>query len=356
MAAQAAHMTRLDRYLVRNIFALTGIVALVLVSIYSFVVFISDFGALGQNGFGALQLLEYACLLVPGNAYILMPIVVLLGTLLGVGNMARQGELTAMRTAGVSWLRIGGATLIAGVGLGLLGFVLGNWLAPQGQRQAESMLTQDEGGPGKSQWLRDHDSIVRIRELRSANEIEGVTIFTLTPGGRIASTLRAGSGRYLDGHWQLQDVRRTDFEGDRVKSTQQSRVVWNGEITPVVLNLLILKEDSLSVQGLLRLVHYLDANHLDSGKYRMLMWRRLVEPLTIVAMMLLALPFAGGRLRETGTGQRLLVGILIGVVFYVSDKVSVSLGDIYHWSPLLAAGAPTVLLVLIATWLLSRLR
>lgn len=349
-------MTRLDRYLMRNIFALTGIVALVLISIYTFVVFVSDLGALGQNGFGALQLLKYAFFLMPGNAYILLPIVVLLGTLLGVGNMARQGELIAMRTAGVSWLRIGGATLIAGIVLGLLGFVLGNWLAPQGQRQAESIRTHGEDGPGKSQWLRDSDSIVRIRGLRSASEIEGVTIYTLAPGGRIASALQADSGRYVDGHWQLHNVRRSVFDADHIDSTQQSRAVWSGEITPTVLNLLILKEDSLSVQGLLRLVHYLDANHLDAGKYRILMWRRLVEPLTIMAMMLFALPFAGGRLRETGTGQRLLIGILIGVVFYVSDKVSVSLGDIYDWPPLLAAGAPTALLASIATWLLSRLR
>ncbi len=349
-------MNRLDRYLMRNIFALTGIVALVLISIYTFVVFVSDLGQIGQNGFGALQLFKYAVLLMPGNAYILMPIVVLLGTLLGVGNMARQGELTAMRTAGVSWLRIGGATLIAGFVLGLLGFLLGNWLAPQGQRQAESMRTQSDGGPGKSQWLRDTDSVVRIRELRSASEIEGVTIYALAADGRIASVLQAGSGRYIDGHWQLKDVQRSDLGADHIDTSKQAQAIWNGDITPTVLNLLILKEDSLSVQGLLRLVHYLHANHLDASKYRMLMWRRLVEPLTIMAMMLFALPFAGGRLRETGTGQRLLIGILIGVVFYVSDKVSVSLGDIYGWSPLLAAGAPTALLALIATWRLSRLR
>jgi len=349
-------MNRLDRYLMRNIFALTGIVALVLISIYTFVVFVSDLGELGQNGFGPWQLLEYALLLMPGNAYILMPIVVLLGTLLGVGNMARQGELTAMRSAGVSWLRIGSATLIAGVALGVAGFVLGNWLAPQGQRQAGSMRTRDDGGPGKSQWLRDTNSIVRIRELHSAREIEGVTIYTLAPSGRIASALHADSGRYVDGHWQLKDVRRSDFDADHVGTTQQPQATWSGEITPTVLNLLILKEDSLSVQGLLRLVHFLDTNHLDAGKYRMLMWRRLVEPLTIMVLMLFALPFAGGSLRQTGTGQRLLFGILIGVAFYVADKVSVSLGDIYGWSPLLAAGAPTALLASIAVWRLSRLR
>lgn len=349
-------MNRLDRYLIRNILALTGLVALVLISIYSFVVFVSDLGELGQNGFGVLQLIEYTLLMMPGNAYILMPIIVLLGTLLGVGNMARQGELTAMRGAGVSWMRIGGATLIAGLALGLLGSMLGNWLAPQGQRQADSMRAAGTSGPGRSQWLRDTDSIIRIRELRSADAIDGVTIYRLAPDGRLASVLKARSGRYVDDHWELKDVSSSRFDDGEVNTSKQAQTLWNGGISPAVLNLMILKEDSLSVQGLMRLVHYLDVNHLDAGKYRMLMWRKLVEPLTLMAMMLFALPFAGGRLRETGTGQRLLIGILIGVVFYVGDKVSVSLGDIYNWSPPLAAGAPTLLLALIGAWRLSRMR
>lgn len=349
-------MSRLDRYVIRNILALTGIVALVLISIYTFVVFVSDLGQIGQSGFGARQLLLYALLLTPANAYILLPIIVLLGTLLGVGNMARQGELTAMRSAGVSWLRIGGATLIAGLLLGALGALLGNWLGPAGQRYADRMHATGTTGPGRSQWLRDGDNVVRIRQIRAADDIEGVTLYTLAADGHLQSALHAASGHYVDGHWQLQDVRRSDFGTDRIDAGRSAHATWAGKVTPSVLNLLILKEDSLSAQGLLRLVRYLDANHLDDGKYRMLLWRKLVEPFSIIAMMLFALPFAGGRLRDTGAGQRLLVGILIGVVFYVADKVSVSLGDIYGWWPPLAAGGPTVILVVAGFWRLRRLR
>lgn len=346
-------MNRLDRYLMRNILGLTGLVALVLISIYTFVEFVSGLG--GAHG-GFWRPFETALLQMPANAYILLPIIVLLGTLLGVGHMARLGELAAMRGAGVSWLRIGGATLIVGIALGGLGFFLGNWLAPQGQRLAENLSSGATHGLGQSRWLRDTDSILRVRKLVSAKEIEGVTVYTLNKSGQIASILHADHGRYENKHWQLSRVVRSDFVQGRIKTSSQPQASWHGGITPKVLKLLILKKNSLSAGGLSRLVDYLDTNHLDAGKYRMLLWRRLVEPLTLIALMLFALPFSSGRLRQTGTGQRLLIGVLIGVVFYVSDKVSVSLGDIYDWSPILAAGAPTALLMAFAVWRLARMR
>lgn len=348
-------MTRLDRYVMRNVLALTGLVGLVLVSIYSFVVFVSDLGQLDQHGFGPWQLLQYTVLLLPGNAYILMPIVVLLGTLLGLGNMARQGELTAMRAAGVSWTRIGGATLVAGVLMGGLGFALGNWLGPAGQHRAETLSQRDEG-PGRSQWLRDGDDVLRVQHLLSADAMDGVTLYRLSPDGHLLTALSAAHARYQSGQWLLQDVRRSALSPTAVTTAAEPTATWSGHITPSVLQLLILKEDALSAQGLSRLVAYLDLNHLDDSKYRLLLWRRLVEPFSLMVMMMFAVPFTGGRMRDVGAGQRLLVGILIGVLFYVSDKVSVSLGQVYGWWAPLAAGGPTVILATVAAWRLSKMR
>lgn len=346
-------VTQLDRYLIRNILALTGIVAIVLIAIYTLAVFASGLGNVGQEGLSAWQLLKYSLLLVPGNAYILLPIIALLGTLLGVGGMARHGEITAMRAAGVSHLRIGRAILIAGVLLGISTFVLGNWLGPEGQREANQIRRQVGAGPGRSQWLREGRHIVRIRRLRSADRIDGITIYTLNSNGQLASTTHAKTALYLGGHWELRNVRRTDFASSHVSTSEQPTAAWPDGIQPYVLKLLILKENSLTAQGLFQLIHYLDKNHLDSTRYRMLLWRKLVEPITVMAMMLFALPFAGGRLRESGAGQRLLAGILIGVLFYVANKVSVSLGDIYGWWPALAAGAPTALLGVIGFFWLA---
>lgn len=350
-------MNRIDRYLIRHIFAMTGLVGLVLVSIYTFVVFVSEIGRVGDGGFGVLQLVEYTVLLIPTNAYILLPLIALLGALLGLGHIAQQNELVAIRSAGVSWMRMGGAALIAGIVLGIGGLLLGSWIGPAGQLAAESIRHpghRDAGG----QWLRDANNIVHIQDLKDAHEIAGITIFHLAPDhDGITSMVAAASARYADGHWQLTDVKRSDFGPDGVSAAHSAKSVWNGGVTPSVLKLFVLEQNSLTIPGLTRLVEYLHGNHLDASKYEMLLWRKLVEPFSIIAMVLLAVPFAGaGRLREAGMGQRLLAGIGIGIVFYVSDKVAVSLGNVYGWSAPLSAATPTLLFLLVAWWRLGRVR
>src|SRR3546814_11041913 len=70
----------------------------------------------------------------------------------------------------------------------------------------------------------------------------------------------------------------------------------------------------------MRLIGYLERNGLDASSYRLSLWRKLIAPLTVVAMMLLAVPFVLGSQRGGGDGQRLLVGILVGLVFYVINE------------------------------------
>src|SRR3546814_18329954 len=88
----------------------------------------------------------------------------------------------------------------------------------------------------------------------------------------------------------------------------------------------------------MRLIGYLERNGLDASSYRLSLWRKLIAPLTVVAMMLFAVPFVLGSQRGGGAGQRLLVGILVGLVFYVINEVPASMGQLYCWPPLLAAG------------------
>lgn len=344
-------MNRLDRYVVTHVLQLTGIVAFGLVSIYTLVTFVSD----ANEGRTTLQVLEYSALMIPSSLYILMPIVALLGTLMGIGALARSGELTAMRSAGVSLARVGGATLIAGAGLAAFAFFLGDWLAPASENLATELRDSARGGnTGKSIWLRDADRVVRINTLESENHIRDITVFRLGSDGRVAAALTVDEGHYADGHWTLSGVKRTDFGAASTTVTTLDQLDIGGGISPNVLKLFILEAGSLSAHGLLRLIGYMDENHLDAAKYRILLWRKLVEPLTVMVMMLFAVPFVTGQLRDAGAGQKLLAGALIGIVFYVLNKVSVSLGDIYQWPAPLAAGLPTVVLALLAWWRLSR--
>jgi lipopolysaccharide export system permease protein len=354
-------VSRLDRYIVSQVFALTGIVALALTAIYTFVSFVADLRDVGKGDFGMVELAIYVILLIPQSIYLLMPIIAMLGTLMGLGTLAAQSEITAMRAAGVSLLRIGASTLLAGALLGVLNLVLGDWLAPWAKVSAESVRAEQKHGtkPGTLNvpvWLREGDSIIHIKSLVTETQFTDAEVFTLAPDLSIQSILTAEEGSYQSGRWQFRGVQRTDFTPEGTRVSQIDSLDWGADPAPDVLRLFLLRANAISIHGLLQLMGYLQDNGLDDRRYAFELWRKLVAPFTVMAMMLFTIPFVMGPLRSSGAGQRLLVGVLIGVGFYVVNEVTGNTGQLYGWSPVVSAMAPTILLVLIALWRLRQLR
>ncbi len=354
-------MTRITRYLVRTILGFTAVTGLALVAIYTFISFVAEIDETGQGGFGMLELVWYTLMMLPAGLYTLMPIVALLGALMGLGALAAQNEITAMRASGVTLARLGRATLVAGFLLGVLALVLGDWLAPAGTRaarafKAESRYAAQGGVTAKPVWLRDGSHILHIRALQAENRIANVDIYTLGPELTVERAMNVESASYADGRWTLHGVRETRFGAQRVDAEKIDQIEWDGTLSPEVLRLFVLEANSLSTPGLLRLIDYMDENGLDARAYRLTLARKLVAPLTVMAMMLFAVPFILGSQRGGGAGQRLLVGILVGLVFYVVNEVAASLGQLYGWPPLAAAGLPTLLLAVLAVSRLQRAR
>jgi lipopolysaccharide export system permease protein len=274
---------------------------------------------------------------------------------MGLGVLASQSELTAMRAAGLSNARIAVATLLAGAVLGALGWLVSDEIAPRATRLAQEIKSGGaQEGPGMV-WLRDGKDVLRIRRLLAEDHAQAVEIYRLDDHLKLQVLIAAEDARYVDDAWQLTGMRETHFaaDGSTVLGTADHGR-WQGSVTPNVLRLYLLEANALTVGGLNRLIAYLDTNRLDAQKYRLQLWSKLIEPLTIMAMAAFALPFAFGSLRDAGAGQRLLIGILLGVGFYVINRVSLSLGQIYGWNALLAAGGPTAVWAGIAAVRISR--
>jgi lipopolysaccharide export system permease protein len=209
---------------------------------------------------------------------------------------------------------------------------------------------------GKPVWLREGDRVFQIRNLIAEDHIASVEIYTLGPDLNLRSATLVEEGRYRDGAWHFTGVRRTDFGAQNARASEQAELQWPGTLSPEVLRLFVLEADALSSAGLVRLLSYLRENNLDTRDYELALARKLVAPLTVMAMMLFAIPFVLGPLRNSGAGQRLFVGVLVGLVFYVINEVSANSGQLYGWNPLLAAGAPTLAFALIGLWRLARVR
>lgn len=77
-------------------------------------------------------------------------------------------------------------------------------------------------------------------------------------------------------------------------------------------------------------------------------------PVGILGMALMALPFLLGSVRSVSVGQRIAMGGLIGITYYLVQQISGHLAGIMHWNVVLTVLSPGLLLLVIAIVLLKR--
>ena len=79
-------------------------------------------------------------------------------------------------------------------------------------------------------------------------------------------------------------------------------------------------------------------------------------PITTIVMLFLSIPFIFGPLRSVGVGQRIFIGVLVGISFYLLDKMFSFVGLAYQFPPALSAVLPTALFLVLAVILMMRVR
>ncbi len=355
-------MNVLDRYIAGTILRAFGVVLLAVGALSLVISFLNEADQLGKGSYGLLDVSLFALLTLPERLQLVMPVVALLGALLGLGGLAAGSELVVVRSAGVSVLRLAGSVAVAGLLLAGLTGLTGEWLAPNAMRTAETLRDQARYGPEQVQsvrgglWLRDQGDVIRIQGSLAEDFLTGVEIYRLDETGRFAALIHAQRARYRDGEWQLEDVQITRFEDNRVTTETQDTRPWSVSLQPSFLRLSVVKPEELSSLGLADYIDYLARNEVATADYRLALWRNLTAPITVFAMCLLALPFAFGSLRSVGAGQRLFVGGLVGVVFFIVNEIAASSGQVYGLPAWLAASWPTLALVVLTVIWLGRLR
>jgi lipopolysaccharide export system permease protein len=175
-------MTLIDRYIIRAVLGFTGLVMAVLLVLAMLFTFMGEQGDVGQGHYTALNALWFVLLNLPQQAWELMPIGVLIGSLLGLGSLARGSELTVMRSSGISVARLAGAVFIAGLILLAVEVILGQ-LAPPIEQSAKQQKAFDRFANvsfgGGAAWVRDGNMIINIEQLAGARQFGGMMLFEL---------------------------------------------------------------------------------------------------------------------------------------------------------------------------------
>jgi lipopolysaccharide export system permease protein len=352
----------LDRYLYRTVLVYTAMAMGVLLTLGALFLFISQQSDIGVGSYSAADAFIFTLLNLPQSAFELLPIGAMIGALMGLGNLASGSELVVTRASGVSVWRIAWPVGLAGLTLSLLMYGIGEYAAPPmaqfAKREKTTNKLADVSFAGSSSaWVKDGNLILRVQTGEVDRAFGGVSLFQLEGATKLRSIQRAERISVADpGRWSLHNVATTRFEGDHVESELVSGIMMQSSVNPEFLGLAATDPQMLTLRGLASYIDHLRRNSLETASYEIGYWSRIARLFAVIVVTLLALPFVFGPLRTTGAGTRTVIGVLLGVVFFLITRTIENGGHLFGLNPALVGWLPTAAIGLCTLVAISRTR
>jgi len=364
-------MSTARRYLALEIYRASTVVLLALTGLFTFFALIGELDSVGVR-LSFANLLYLQALALPTQVYELLPIAVLIGAILALAGLAQRHELVILRVSGVSGMKLLGMLWVVALPIMLIAYVLSEIVMPATEMQSSeaslNLLGRAGGGRMHSgYWFREVDGegnerIINIGSLRFGGNVADITLYEFGPGQTLQRFSQSPQGRFVDGNLILDAVRETriallaasdlmDGQAPRAPITQMQHVTQRAlstTLTPERLIARILTPERMAIPDLLDYIDYLDSNQLQAERQVVALWRKLAYPFLLPVMMTIAAPIAFMQTRRGGVGNKVFIGILLGVGFYMMNQLMLNMGMLGHWLPWVTALAPNLIALALA--------
>lgn len=316
-------MTRLDRYILTRLLASILSVLVILVCLDALSHLIDDLGDLSAT-YGFSDLLMFIGLTIPRRVEEFVPYATLIGALLGLGRLASSSELTVIRSSGISSVRLAWMAIKPALLVAFMGLTIGEFVAPVSEQIAVSQRAiaqrDDPNLAGRhGAWNRDGQTFIHVDAAQRGGLIFGVTLIEFDERGALQRKIAADRGTHLGDRWLLEAVKVTEVMSDETRVTSLTTYEWVSGITPNLLILDSVRPESLPATQLWSYAEYLRNQGLLANDIELAFWNKVLQPISCAGLVVLAMSFIFGPLRETNMSARIFMGVLAGVVFSISQ-------------------------------------
>lgn len=370
-------MKTVRRLLYRDILSSFALVMAGFLALFFFVDFIDDLDRFQRLGLGVGWAVWSCILKMPGRFYELMPIAVLIGTIFSLARLAQSSEFTILRTGGLSPARALGLLSIIALFFALTAFVVGDYLTPWADKQAQLLKSTGNGGVTNAAgaWMKDRDGdysyAVHVGRAKASGVMEDVLIMEFDPKGAMTTRLTATQGSVdSGGRWQLQNVKLMQWthtltplnraagsvtdpanpqapqdklsDNPTVRELLLPQYSWQSQLPSGVVAAAVQPTWNMSTLELYRYTRHLSSQEQASQQPEIQFWRKAFYPFACMVMVALALPFAYLHFRSGGISVKVFGGIMLGISFVVLNAITGHVGLLRDWTPWLVASAPSL--------------
>jgi len=354
------HMKTIDRYIGISTIRGFTLVLLLLVILISFLELLAEFNDVGKDGYRMADAFAYVGLTIPRRMVELMPISALLGSILALGVLADHNELTAMQAGGISVRRICLAVLGASILLMIAAVAIAEFIAPPLDQRARIIRSQALYGSNvlltkEGFWVRQNMSHVFVGRALSRRQITEVEVYENDAHGRLLKFVYAPRAHISDNHqWLLEDVYLKTITDRTISSERLDRLVLKDFLSPKQVGVLKLPPGSLSISDLFQYIQALQQRGQSTDTYELAFWQKITLPLTNGVMVLMALTFVFGANRGKTTGRRIIMGAIVGILFYLANQVFGQAGLKLSLPAPATTLLPVLIILAVALFLLRR--
>jgi lipopolysaccharide export system permease protein len=296
----------------------------------------------------ALLIAQTSLYRVPQLLERLMPFSVQVGAMACYLTLSRRLELVVARAAGVSAWQIVAPALTCALVFGSLATTVYNPLSATLAERAKRMETelmgdrggglQDASGFWVNQVTSEGQSIINAASSRAEGTLLlGISIFRLTPDGRLKDRIEAREAQLEGGHWLLKDVHRYSLNEPVVN--EDTYVLPTGLTREQVRDTFSTPE-TVSFWQLPEYIASSEHSGITSARYRLQYHKLIALPFLLAAMVLLASSVSLRLFRLGGVQKMIIGGMLAGFLLYVLQKITEDLSKADLMNPMVAAWLP----------------
>jgi lipopolysaccharide export system permease protein len=316
-----------------------------------------------------VDVLSYFVLKIPAISFQIIPLAVLMATLLTLGLLSRNNEITALRSCGISLPWIASPFLTFAVMMALVLLWFSSTIIPLATSKAEEIrVIYIEKKPPSAvltlpqPWTRvDADTLLHVTSVaRRGDTLGGVQLFRFDPAFRLIEMTEAQEAHYADRIWTLHRGFQRRF------NTDGSVTVSAFDRKPITLTL-IPEDFTGGLAGEPELMTFRDIRESRGRLYqhgsqiaRLLTdyYGRIAFPLVTVIMVLVGIALS---LRRSGIrGGSMAIGIgqalLVGFLYWAAHSIAIAFGRGGALPPVVAGWLTNVLFTSYGLYLMLKTR
>ena len=350
-----------ERYIRKTLLSFTFVVLVIWLGMYSFFNFLSEMSSIGQVNYTSLEAFRYIALQIPEVAYKHASPVILLGCVLGMGHLATTNQLLVLRVSGMSIFKLTMLTMKTALIFVIAIIAIGEIFAPIASEEAKRgrSIALDIAIASQSQegfWIRDGESFINVQKNIDGKLFSGLTIIEVNSSNKISTVLTSENaifdGKSLDMNnaeiFSIDSNKKIDDISLKERNSYNKTVSFDQDL----IDSLKKEPEDLTTWNIIKQIQFLSDNKLRSGIFEVELYKRLIKPITLMAMILLAMLFIFGSTRDATLGRKIFFGIALGLSFEMLSRISGAIALSFDFNPVISTVLPTIVVMVVALILL----